>query len=301
MGVAHSGQFPATARPRKLYLQRWQGTSEPSNPVADGAGESIVVPVSLCVPTYLLQRLWRMVRPMSAGSVPSVALVLIVRNEEAGVRAVLPRVRVNGFDQVLAIDGRSSDETVAALRSFDIPTHVQPGPGLGAAMMEGRRRVNTDAFIFFHPDGNEDPADLPRMVDLLRGGAEFVVASRMLSGASNEEDGQRLRWRKWANQGFARLANALFAHGGNRTSDVTNGFRGITRAAWDRMGLSSTDCTMDYQMVIRALKLNIPITEFPTREGARVAGSTHFRSLPTGVAELKLLWRELGPTQWAGR
>ena len=224
----------------------------------------------------------------------SIALALIVRNEAAGVRAVLPRVRLDVFDQVLAIDGTSSDDTVGALQSFGIATHVQPQPGLGAAMLEARARVNTDAFVFFHPDGNEDPEDLPRMVNLLRAGADFVVASRMLPGASNEEDGQRLRWRKWANQGFARLANTLFTQGGNRSTDVTNGFRGITRAAWDRMRLSSTDCTMDYQMIIRALKLGIPLTEFPTREGARIAGATHFRSLPTGLAELKLLWRELG-------
>ena len=231
---------------------------------------------------------------MIAGTRRSVALALIVRNEAIGVRAVLPRVPRAAFDSVLAIDGHSSDATVAALAEFGVDAFPQAERGLGAAMIDARRRIGStaDAIVFFHPDGNENPDDLQRMADLLRGGAEFVVASRMIAGAINEDDHKTLRWRKWANQSFAVLGNLLFAHGGNRTSDVTNGFRGLTCDAWDRMRLTSADLTMDYQMVIRALKLGIPITEFPTAEGQRCAGATNFASLPTGIAELKLVWRE---------
>jgi len=222
-----------------------------------------------------------------------VALVLIVRNEEIGIRAVMPKIQLDRYDQVFAIDGNSTDGSVAALESFGVPTFRQVERGLGAAMLEARQRVTADAFIFFHPDGNEDAEAIPRMADLLRQGKEFVVASRMIPGAVNEDDVKVLKWRKWANNAFALLANILFAHGGNRTTDVTNGFRGISCQAWDRMNLTSKDLTMDYQMVIRALKVGIPITEFPTVEGHRVAGATNFASLPTGIAELKMVWREL--------
>jgi glycosyltransferase involved in cell wall biosynthesis len=240
---------------------------------------------------------------MSQTSPPhSVALALIVRNEETGVREMGPKLPLAEFDQVLAIDGNSTDGTVATLESMGIPTFAQRERGLGEAMIEARQHVTTDSFIFFHPDGNEDPADLPRMAAMLRAGAEFVVASRMIAGATNEDDHKTIKLRKWANNGFALLANVLFGPGmftavfggaGNKTTDVTNGFRGISTAAWDRMNLTSHDLTMDYQMVIRALKLGIPITEFPTHEGHRVCGETNFASMPTGIAELKLVWREL--------
>jgi glycosyltransferase involved in cell wall biosynthesis len=223
----------------------------------------------------------------------TVTLVLVVRNEEVGLCPLLPRLPRDCFEDCFAIDGNSTDRTVAVLESFGIPAHRQVERGLGAAMLEARQRVRTDAFIYFHPDGNEDPADLPRMADLLRRGHAFVVASRMIPGARNEEDDKLFKWRKYANRGLAEIANVLFAHGGNRTSDVTNGFRGITCAAFDRMRLTSRDLTMDYQMVIRALKLGIRITEFPTRESDRIDGATNFASIPTGIAELKLLWREL--------
>jgi hypothetical protein len=230
---------------------------------------------------------------MNASPGKTVALAFIVRTEQTGVRAILPTIQLDAFDQYLAIDGNSEDDTVAALESFGVPTFRQHESGLGAAMLEARARVTTDALIFFHPDGNEDPDDLERIANLLRHGKDFVVASRMLPGSINEEDNIMLKWRKWANKGLALLANIFFGHDGNRTTDVTNGFRGIACAAWDRMKLTSRDLTMDYQMVIRALKLGIPITEFSTREGPRISGVTHFASFSTGIAELKLLWREL--------
>lgn len=228
----------------------------------------------------------------SSSSAATVSLVLIVMNEARGVETVVPQIDRAVFDDCFAVDGRSKDNTRALLEGFGIRVHEQDEKGLGAAMLMARRMARTTHFIFFHPDGNENPADLPRMVQLLREGRDFVVASRMIKGARNEDDHLVFKWRKWANQGFALLANLVFAHGGNRTSDVTNGFRGIACAAWDRMRLTSKDLTMDYQMVIRALKLGIPISEFPTHEGERVEGATNFASFATGRAELRLVWRE---------
>ena len=133
----------------------------------------------------------------------TVALALIVRNESEGIRAIMPKIRLDQFDQVLAIDGNSTDDSVAQLEALGVPTFRQTERGLGAAMMEARARVTADAFIFFHPDGNEDPEALPQMANLLRKGEAFVVASRMIPGAVNEDDGKFLKWRKWANNGFA--------------------------------------------------------------------------------------------------
>jgi len=223
---------------------------------------------------------------------PTVSLVLVVRNEEVGMRTLLPLIPTHVFDELLAIDGHSTDASVALLTQHGYRTYLQREKGIGAAMLEARKHVQTDCFVFFHPDGNEDPADLPRMVELLRDGHEYVVASRMIPGAWNEEDDRIFKFRKMANKAFIGAANVLFARDGNRTTDVTNGFRGITCRAFDRMQLTSRDLTLDYQMCIRALKCGIPITEFPTREGDRIAGETHFPSISTGVAELRLLLRE---------
>lgn len=198
-----------------------------------------------------------------------------------------------GFEECFAVDGHSTDGTREYLEQQGVRMICQKQRGLGAAMIEARQNCSTDAIVFFHPDGNEDPNDLLIIRAFLASGRSFVVASRMIQGAVNEEDVNWIRPRKWANRSLGLIANILWGRKKNRTSDVTNGLRGITCRTWDLLGPDATDLTMDFQMVIRALKRNVVITEFPTREGSRLAGATNFKSMHTGIAELKLIWREL--------
>jgi glycosyltransferase involved in cell wall biosynthesis len=222
-----------------------------------------------------------------------VSLAFITRNEIAGLRAIFDQVPRDQVFEAFAVDGHSTDGTVEFFRERGIPVHPQVEKGLGAAMLEARSHARGDAIIFFHPDGNEDPGAIPTFVERLRAGSHFIVASRMIPGAWNEEDGKVLRWRKWANRGLAAMANALFARRGARTTDITNGLRAITCDAFDRMCLDARNLTMDFQMVIRALKLGMEIDEFPTREGERIGGSTNFPSVQTGLMELGLIRDEL--------
>jgi glycosyltransferase involved in cell wall biosynthesis len=221
------------------------------------------------------------------------SLVFITRNEIVGLRSIFERVPLSCVDEVIAVDAGSIDGTQDFFAERGIRVHIQRERGLGAAMLEAREQITGDALIYFHPDGNEDPGDIPQMVERLRAGANFVVASRMIKGAWNEEDSQFFRPRKWANRGLGLIANVLFGRSGVRSSDITNGFRGITCEAFDHMCLTSKDLTMDFQMIIRALKLGMQIDEFPTREGNRVGGETNFASFQTGLREVGLIWREL--------
>jgi len=223
----------------------------------------------------------------------NVSLAIITRNEIAGLRGVFDDIPRDALFEVFAVDAHSTDGTVEFLRERGVAVHDQSEPGYGAAMIQARSLTRGNALIYFHPDGNENPRDIPKFLERLDRGASFIVASRMIPGAWNEEDSRLLRFRKWANQGLALIANLLFSRSGVRSTDITNGFRAITCAAFDRMRLTSKDLTMDFQMIIRALKLGMPIEEFPTREGDRIGGGTSFPSFSTGLKELGLIWREL--------
>ena len=225
-----------------------------------------------------------------------VSLVFITKNEEAGLLKILPQVDFNIFNQIYAIDGHSTDGTCEVFKHYGIQVVKQSIPGLGGATLEARTHCATDAMVFFHPDGNENPKDLPKFIDDLSRGYELVIASRMIAGAYNEDDEQLFKFRKWANLGFAFIANTAFGSRKCRVTDVVQGFRAISCDAFDRLHLDKTDCTIDYQMVIRALKAQLKIAEFPTIEGKRIAGATNFASIPTGIAEVKMLLREF----WLG-
>lgn len=226
-----------------------------------------------------------------------IALVLLVRNERPCLEVVLPTLPppgpTAGFDEIVAVDGGSTDGSVAFLQAHGIRVVAQSKRGRGEAFHLAFREVEADAYIFFSPDGNEAVSDLPRFRPLLEGGAEVVIASRMMKGAVNEEDGQILKWRKWANNAFNALANLAFRHKGPFITDSINGYRAITRRAALDLGLDAADYTIEYQMTMRALKAGRTIVEFPTVEGQRVAGETQAQSIPTGLRFIRCFWSEL--------
>jgi glycosyltransferase involved in cell wall biosynthesis len=226
-----------------------------------------------------------------------IALCLLTRNERPCLEIVFPTIPKPGpnagFDSICAIDGGSTDGTLEFFRQHDVPVISQTSRGRGDAFQTAFRELDSDAYIFFSPDGNESPADLPRFRVLLDQGYDLVIASRMMRGAVNEEDGQLLRFRKWANKGFNVCANLRFRQRGQAwITDSINGFRAITRRAAQTLALDAIDYTIEYQMTMRALAHGLKIAEFPTVEGQRVAGETGAPSVQTGLRFIKRLWIE---------
>ena len=235
---------------------------------------------------------------MSAYNINSqVALCLLVRNEADCLRIMLPSIMEYlssiQFTNIYAIDGGSTDQTVSILGSYQIPVISQSQRGRGQAFHEAFAKINAAAIVFYSPDGNEDIKDLPKFFKYLEEGNDLVIASRMCSGAINEEDHQVLKWRKWANNAFNLLANICFRRHGNYITDSINGYRALTATAYKKLNLTAQDYTIEYQMTIRSLKNQLKLAEFPTNEGQRVAGETGAHSFPTGIKFLKRLWTEL--------
>src|SRR6266705_2576235 len=205
-----------------------------------------------------------------------VALCLLTYNERPCLEQIFPLIPApsleSGFDQLVAVDGGSTDGTVEYYRDHGVPVIGQSRRGRGDAFLLAFERIEADAYIFFSPDGNEDAQDLPKFKPLLESGADLVIASRMMRGAVNEEDIHFLKPRKWANNGLNSLANLCFRKRGPFVTDSINGYRAMTRRAAQELQLDALDYTIEYQMTIRALKSRMAIVEFPSREGQRVAG-----------------------------
>jgi glycosyltransferase involved in cell wall biosynthesis len=225
-----------------------------------------------------------------------IVLCLLTYNERPCLEQIFPLIPQPsphaGFDDLVAIDGGSTDGTLEYYRDQGVPVIGQSRRGRGDAFLLGFEQIETDAYIFFSPDGNEDAQDLPKFKPLLASGADLVIASRMMRGAENEEDIHFLKPRKWANNALNFLANSFFRKIGPYVTDSINGYRAITRHAAQELKLSALDYTIEYQMTIRAFKKGMAIVEFPTREGQRVAGVSGVPSFPTGVRFLRRLWTE---------
>ncbi|RYZ93483.1 MAG: glycosyltransferase family 2 protein [Proteobacteria bacterium] len=225
-----------------------------------------------------------------------IALCLLTKNELPCLEIVFPMLPPAGpdagFDFVYAVDGGSTDGTIEFYQRNSVPVLNQSKKGRGEAFHTAFREIDADAFIFFSPDGNEDPKDLPKFRRFLEAGADIVIASRMMAGAVNEEDAQVFKWRKWANNAFNLFVNIFFRRNGPYITDTINGYRAITKAAALSLDLDAVDYTIEYQMSIRGLNDGLKIVEFATHEGQRVAGETGAPSFQTGVKFIKRFWVE---------
>ncbi len=151
---------------------------------------------------------------------------------------------------------------------------------------------SSDALIFFTADGTEDPKDITKFRQSFEDGFDVVIANRLPGKEGNQSVLPTLRPEKWANQFFTLTANVLWGQG-QRLSDSTNGFRGITRKAWLSLSLDAPGITVDYQASIRALKQKLRIKEFPTLERASASRPAVGSTISTGSYYLKLLCQEV--------
>jgi glycosyltransferase involved in cell wall biosynthesis len=222
----------------------------------------------------------------------NITLVLITLNEIEGLNKLFDKIPMNSVNEVIAIDGGSSDGTLEFMQAKNISVYPQAVKGRGEAIREAFRRAKGDALILFSPDGNEDPNDIPKFRPLLVAGNDIVIATRMVKGAWNEEDDQFLRLRKWVNNAFTLLANIIWNRG-PWVSDTINGYRAITKKAWSVLALDGPGYTIEYQGSIRAFKRGLKIAEFVTHEARRFDGAEGSPSIPTGIAFIQIFFYEL--------
>jgi glycosyltransferase involved in cell wall biosynthesis len=219
------------------------------------------------------------------------SLIILTLNEIVGVRALFATIPLGAVDEVLVVDGGSTDGTIEFFRDRGVRVIVQDTKGRGEAFRLAFARALGDALIFFSPDGNEDPADVINFKHFLDEGYDLVIATRMVKGARNEEDHLFFPWRKWVNKGFTVIANCIWNRG-SYVTDTINGYRAITKDSWEKILPDGAGYTIEYQSSIRAFKKNLKIKEFPTIEGRRLDQGRGSPGLKTGIAFLKILLKE---------
>jgi len=222
-----------------------------------------------------------------------VTLCLLTWNEIEGCRHDVPRLPVDRFEEVYAIDGGSTDGTCEYLTSVGIPVHRQDQPGYNGAYLSAFRRCTTDAVLMFHPKGGVDPTTVLGARPLLEQGADLVIASRLIAGGTNEEDGRLLKPRKWFVQALGLAASLVWRREGYRIRDVLHGYRAMRRDAFFAISPLARGVSMDIEMVVRSYKKRLRRVEFPVEERPRLGGQTHFKALSTGSKLLRYFWFEL--------
>jgi len=216
----------------------------------------------------------------------TVSLVIPVKDEARNVAWVLRRLPP-GIDEVILVDGHSTDDTVEVARAVrpDIVVVQERGPGKGAAMRTGMELARGDVIVLIDADGSMDPRELGRYVDAARD-CELVKGSRF-AASGGSDDISLLR--RLGNRTLLGLVNLLY---GARLTDLCYGFCAVRRTALPALALRSEGFEIETEMTVRALRAGLRIREVPSFEAPRRYGDSHLRTMRDGWRVLRTLLLE---------
>ena len=198
-----------------------------------------------------------------------VTVCVPTRNEEGLVGEIIDAVRPHG-DEVLVVDGHSTDRTREIAQAHGARVIQDHGKGKGDAIRLALSEATGDIVVFIDADGSHEPRDIPALVaPILAGQADLVIASRG-RGGSDELHGtfeQLLRY--LGSQIFMLLINYRW---NVRLTDSQNGFRAIRRDRGLELGLRANLTTIEQEMLMRALKKGLRVSEIASHEYERKWG-----------------------------
>lgn len=211
-------------------------------------------------------------------------VVLPTYNEAENLPPMLSAIHLTvPAARILVVDDSSPDGTgaladrAAATDSRIEVLHRAGKEGLGAAYRAGFRhllaRQRAAILVQMDCDFSHDPADLPRLVDAVRGGADVALGSRYVSGGSTPGWGFRRRAISRAGSLFARTVLNLAIR------DLTGGFK-----AWRRPVL---EAVLEEAAYASGYGFQIETTWRAVRQGARVVElPITFRDRVVGMSKM---------------
>jgi glycosyltransferase involved in cell wall biosynthesis len=195
------------------------------------------------------------------------------------------------IDEVVLVDGRSKDDTVAVARRLwpGLKVVEQTGRGKGDALLAGFAACSGDIIVAMDADGSTDGGEIVQFVSALLAGADFVKGSRFAhAGGSSDITSTR----RYGNRILTGLVNCLF---GTHYTDLCYGFNAFWARHLDSLALDCDGFEVETLMNIRAAEAGLRIQEIPSYEHPRVYGSSNLRIIMDGGRVAKAIvqeWRQ---------
>lgn len=217
----------------------------------------------------------------------TIALLLPTLNELQGLKATVPFFDRGLVDDIIIVDGGSTDGTIEYAMDAGLTVVSQLRPGLHYAVYDLVRCLPHDYVIEFSPDGNCKVEQLPEIVAMIRQGFDMVVASRYLEHAVSEDDHAISAFGNWM---FSRLMRPLARF---QITDALNIYRGYRR---------EIVLDPDFEFYLKGPVLeplltgicalrNMNVAEIPGDEPLRIGGVTKRSIIYNGSLVLGMILR----------
>ena len=216
----------------------------------------------------------------------SVSVVIPALNEEASIAVVLAAIPQDAVDEIIVVDGGSSDRTVEIARSGGARVICEPRRGYGRACAAGVAAAEGDVIVFLDADGADDPMQIPELLTpVLAERADMALGSRLAGEMASDAMPRHQRFGNWLS---AWLIRRLY---GLPITDLAP-FRAVDRERLLALGMSEMTYGWPTEMIVKAARRGWRIVELPARYRPRLGGRSKISGTLKGtlLATYYILW-----------
>lgn len=226
-------------------------------------------------------------------------LIIPTLNELGGMKVIMPRIKREWCDQLIVVDGGSTDGTIEYARQNGYFVYVQKGKGLRQGLREIYNMITGDIMITFSPDGNCIPELIPPLIEKIKEGYDMVILSRYAKGAKSLDDDIITKFGNWM---FTTMINIFF---GAHYTDALGIYRTYKKELVDKLDINKEAKFLQLaerkgiligwepQLSIRCAKRKLKVAEIPGNEPARIYGVRKMHPLKSGSIMLAQILYEI--------
>ncbi|HJH32129.1 MAG TPA: S-layer glycoprotein N-glycosyltransferase AglJ [Methanosarcinaceae archaeon] len=192
-----------------------------------------------------------------------VCILIPTLNEAATIGQLINDFRTEGFDNILVIDGHSTDKTIELAEAQGAKIVVQSGKGKGQALQEAFHLIDSDYIVMIDGDGTYLASDVHAVLGpVRRGDADHVMGNRL----ANYEPAAFTRLNLFGN----RVINKIFGFTyGEWLNDILTGYRAFTLDAVRSLELNKMGFETETEITVESIKKDLKIIEVPITYLAR--------------------------------
>lgn len=227
-------------------------------------------------------------RKRQGGQPINVSVIMPCLNEEETIGVCIKKTlrvfkkhQIKG--EIIVADNGSTDNSVKIAQSLGAKVVFQSQKGYGSAYRKGFAAAQGKYLIMGDSDNTYDFRQISRFLKPLEQGYDLAIGSRfqgkIAPGAMS-----------WSHRylGNPLLSGILRFFFKTNISDAHCGMRGLTKKAYRKMKLKTTGMEFASEMIIKAIKNNLRITEVPVDYYPR-KGDSKLRSLPDAWRHLRFM------------
>jgi len=218
-------------------------------------------------------------------------IILPCRNEELALPHCLKQIyhvlKNNNINAEIIISDSSTDKSPEIAKKFSKYLNLKiikhNKEGYGNAYIHAFPHINSDYIFMADADASYDFNEIPKFLNSLKEGNDFVIGNRF----SKKMEKEVMPWshKYIGNPVLSGLLRLLYK---TKIKDCHCGMRAIKTSSLKKLNLQTTGMEFASEMIVKALKNNLIIKQFPITYKPRI-GASKLKTISDGWRHLRFM------------